>query len=53
MCWLPKGLADGDNKTVIVCGHGLNRNGRDFDWIAARKPSEPTQNISGLVHNRI
>ena len=36
MYWLPKGLADGDNKKVVVCWHGLNRNGRDFDWIAVR-----------------
>lgn len=27
---------DVDNPHVVVCAHGLTRNGRDFDWLAQR-----------------
>ncbi len=27
---------DPDNSHVVVCAHGLTRNGRDFDWLARR-----------------
>ena len=27
---------DPDNPRVVVCAHGLTRNGRDFDWLARR-----------------
>jgi len=27
---------DPDNPHVVVCAHGLTRNGRDFDWLAQR-----------------
>jgi pimeloyl-ACP methyl ester carboxylesterase len=27
---------DPDNPHVVVCAHGLTRNGRDFDWLARR-----------------
>ncbi|MEB2336785.1 MAG: alpha/beta fold hydrolase, partial [Burkholderiales bacterium] len=33
--WLPPAMAPGAAPTV-VCAHGLTRNGRDFDALAAR-----------------
>ena len=27
---------DPDNPRVVICVHGLTRNGRDFDWLASR-----------------